>query len=178
MTLYAFISNIWTAFSSSPTPPKKRGRRPEPFSPNTIAPINHWYHGNRSRQGPRRLDDTPNSAHYPKFRIAKSVVTKRRKRCEACGALVKEEEPKPQDGNDGGKAVRNVAPVKTVRSVKRKTPAWKAAELDEMERGQRGLKTRLKLDREEEMALKEQAERMMEEGIVMRRTLRGRIVEY
>jgi hypothetical protein len=178
MTLYAFVSNIWTAFSSSPPFPKKRGRRPEPFSPNTLAPINHWYHGKRNRHGPRRLDDTPNSAHYPKFRIAKSVVTKRRKRCEACGTLVKEEEPKPQDGNGGGKAVRNAAPVKTVRSVKRKTPAWKAAELDEMERGQRGLKTRLELDMEEEMALKEQAERMMEEGVAMRRTLRGRVVEY
>jgi hypothetical protein len=158
MTLYAFISNIWTAFSPSP-PPKKRDRRPAPFSPNTIEPVNYWYRGDRSRHGPRRLDDTPNSAHYPKFRIAKSVMTKRRKRCEACGALVKEDEL--EKGGSGGKAT---APVKTVRSVRKKTPARKSPawkDLAEMER-----------------EYKKQGERMMEEGVAMRRTLRGRVVEY
>jgi hypothetical protein len=159
MTLYAFISNIWTAFSPSAPPPKKRGRRPEPFSPNTIAPINHWYHGKRNRHGPRRLDDTPNSAHYPKFRIAKSVVTKRRKRCEACGALVKDEQPQLEGGI--GKAT---APVKTVRNVKRKTPARKAPAWKDL----------AEMDRE----YKKQGERVMEEGMAMRRALRGRVVEY
>jgi hypothetical protein len=153
MTLYAFISNIWSAFSPSP-PPKKRGRRPAPFSPNTIEPINHWYRGDRSRHGPRRLDDTPNSAHYLKFRIAKSVLAKRMKRCEACGAVVKDEQPQLEGGI--GKAT---APVKAARNVKKKTPARK--DLAEMER-----------------EYKKQGERMMEEGIAMRRTLRGRVVEY
>jgi hypothetical protein len=158
MTLYAFISNIWTAFSPSP-PPKKRGRRPAPFSPNTIEPVNYWYRGDRSRHGPRRLDDTPNSAHYPKFRIAKSVVTKRRKRCEACGALVKDEQPQLEGGI--GKAT---APVKTVRNVKRKTPARKAPAWKDL----------AEMDRE----YKKQGERVMEEGMAMRRALRGRVVEY
>jgi hypothetical protein len=170
MTLYAFISNIWTAFSPSAPPPKKRGRRPEPFSPNTIAPINHWYHGKRNRHGPRRLDDTPNSAHYPKFRIAKSVVTKRRKRCEACGALVKEEELKPQGGDGSGKA-----PVRTVRRVKRKAPAWNAAEQEEVERElQRQFDDEVEMERD----LEEQGERAIEAGMATRRKLRGRVVEY
>jgi hypothetical protein len=175
MTLYAFISNIWTAFSPSAPPPKKRGRRPEPFSPNTIAPINHWYNGKRNRHGPRRLDDTPNSAHYPKFRIAKSVVTKRRKRCEACGALVKDGQPQLEGGNGGGKAVWDVAPVKTVRRVKRKTPAWKAAEQEEVERE---LQRQFDEEVEMERKLEEQGERMIEAGMATRRTLRGRVVEY
>ena len=148
MTLYAFISNIWTAFSPSP-PPKKRGRRPAPFSPNTIEPVNYWYRGDRSRHGPRRLDDTPNSAHYPKFRIAKSVPTKRRKRCEACGALVKEDEL--EKGGSGAKVT-----VKSVRNVRRKSPKWDAAELNEMEGG---------------------SKKQTGAGMA-RRTLRGRVVEY
>ena len=85
MGLYAFISNIWTGLAAPP-PPKKRGRRPRAFDPDCIEPINHWYPGNRPRQQPRRLVETPTSANYPKFRIAKSVVAKGRKRCEACGA--------------------------------------------------------------------------------------------
>jgi hypothetical protein len=90
MSLYAFISTIWTSMSSPPPPsPKKRGRRPRAFDPDCIEPINHWYHGDRPRQRPRRLVETPTSANWPKFRIAKSVVAKGRKRCEACGALVK-----------------------------------------------------------------------------------------
>ena len=86
-------------------------------------------------------------------------MTKRRKRCEACGALVKEDEL--EKGGSGGKAT---APVKTVRSVRKKTPARKSPawkDLAEMER-----------------EYKKQGERMMEEGVAMRRTLRGRVVEY
>jgi hypothetical protein len=150
MSLYAFISNIWTAFASSP-PPKKRGRRPQPFSPDTIEPINHWYPGDRNRHQSRRLDDTPNSAHYPKFRIAKSVVSRGRKRCPECGALVKEE---------GGNAAAPPRTVRTVRTARRKSTMSKAAERRKMER-----------------EMQKQIERELKTGIV-RRALKGRVVEY
>jgi hypothetical protein len=169
MSLYAFISTIWNSVSPPP-PPKKRVRRPRAFDPDCIEPINHWYHGDRPRQQPRRLVETPTSANWPKFRIAKSVVAKGRKRCEACGALVKE--GYSQDGGSGGSggsgggSSGNAAPVtvKTVKAVKtarrRKSALLKAAEKREME-----------------LELERQVEGEMEMGSA-RRTLRGRVVEY
>jgi len=133
MSLFAFISNIWTALS--PPPPTRRGRRPRAFLPeDTIEPINHWFPGNRNRKEPRRLVETPNADHFPLYRVAKSVVSKRRKRCPKCGSLVKEEEL----------LGLNLPPVKTSRR--------KSALLKAVERRAQGLK--------------------------MKRTLRGRIVEY
>jgi hypothetical protein len=170
MSLYAFISTIWTSMSSPPPPsPKKRGRRPRAFDPDCIEPINHWYHGDRPRQQPRRLVETPTSANWPKFRIAKSVVAKGRKRCEACGALVKEEGSLEKSGSGGsGGSGENAAPVsvksvKTVKTVRRRKSALlKAAEKREME-----------------LELERQVEGEMEtETVRARKTLRGRVVEY
>lgn len=147
--------------SSPPSPPpKKRGRRPRAFDPDCIEPINHWYHGDRPRHQPRRLVETPTSANWPKFRTAKSVVAKGRKRCEACGALVKE--GRSQDGGSGGNG-GDAAPVtvKSVKSVRRR----KAVLLEAAEK------------REMEMELERQVEGEMEMGNA-RRTLRGRVVEY
>ena len=181
MGLYAFISNIWTGLAPPP-PPKKRGRRPRAFDPDCIEPINHWYPGNRPRQQPRRLVETPTSANYPKFRIAKSVVAKRRKRCEACGALLKEEQS--QDGGNGGSGGSggsgrsssggsggSAAPVTTVKSVRRRKSALLKA-LDKME-------AERQIEREKAQELDEQIERELEkENVRAKRTLRGRIVEY
>jgi len=114
MSLFAFVSNIWTAFSPRPPPPRKRDRRPRAFDPEIIEPINHWYPGGRNRKEPRRLVETPTANHYPEYRVAKSVVNKGRKRCAECGALIKE---LPQ-----GVQV-NPAPVRT---VKRKSAMAKA----------------------------------------------------
>jgi hypothetical protein len=181
MGLYAFISNIWTGLAPPP-PPKKRGRRPRAFDPDCIEPINHWYPGNRPRQQPRRLVETPTSANYPKFRIAKSVVAKGRKRCEACGALLKEEQS--QDGGNGGSGGSggsgrsssggsggSAAPVTTVKSVRRRKSALLKA-LDKME-------AERQIEREKAQELDEQIERELEkENVRAKRTLRGRIVEY
>jgi hypothetical protein len=71
--------------------------------------------------------------------------------------------------------VWDVAPVKTVRRVKRKTPAWKAAEQEEVERE---LQRQFDEEVEMERKLEEQGERMIEAGMATRRTLRGRVVEY
>jgi hypothetical protein len=175
MGLYAFISNIWTGLAPSPLP-KKRGRRPRAFDPDCIEPINHWYPGDRPRQQPRRLVETPTSANHPKFRIAKSVVAKGRKRCEACGALLKEEQS--QDGGNGGSGGSgsggsggSAAPVTTVKSVRRRKSALLKA-LDEME-------AERQIEREKAQELDRQIERELEkETVRAKRTLRGRVVEY
>jgi hypothetical protein len=84
--LLAFISNIWAGFSAVP----KRRRRVVYIDPESIEPINHWFPGNRNKKQPRRLVETPTAGHWPEYRVAKKAVAKGRKRCEACGALVKE----------------------------------------------------------------------------------------
>ena len=88
MGLYKFISNIWAGFS--PPAPKRR-RTPIPIDEDTIEPINHWYPGNRTQKKPRRLVETPTAGHWPEYRVAKKAVGKGRKRCNACGALLKKE---------------------------------------------------------------------------------------
>lgn len=88
MGLYAFIANIWAGFS--PRPPRRRGNTGG-TDPDTIHAINHWFPGNRTQKPPRRLVETPTAGHWPEYRIAKKVVGKGRKRCEQCGALLKQE---------------------------------------------------------------------------------------
>jgi len=136
MSLYAFILRIWASATTPtpippPTPKKLNRRRPKAFVPgDIIEPINHWYPGDRSRHSPRKLVNTPDSAHWPKFRIAKTGVAKGRRRCEACGALVREV------GGDAksAKAVESGRSGKTVKTVRRKAAAVKAAERREVER--------------------------------------------
>jgi hypothetical protein len=91
MALAAFISNIWSSFSTSPIASRRR-RRVVSIDPDSIEPINHWFPGNRNKKQPRRLVETPTAGHWPEYRVAKKVVGKGRKRCGECGALVKEED--------------------------------------------------------------------------------------
>ena len=91
MALAAFISTLWSSFSSAPAYPKRRShRRVVSLDPNSIEPINHWFPGNRNKKQPRRLVETPTAGHWPEYRVAKKVVGKERKRCKECGALVKD----------------------------------------------------------------------------------------
>ena len=86
--LLAFISNIWTGFSATPSRRHRRGV--VHIDPDSIEPINHWFPGDRNKKQPRRLVETPTAGHWPEYRVAKKAVAKGRKRCEECGALVKE----------------------------------------------------------------------------------------
>ena len=93
MALAAFISTLWSSFSSAPANPKRRShRRVVSIDPDSIEPINHWFPGNRNKKQPRRLVETPTAGHWPEYRVAKKVVGKDRKRCRECGALLKEGE--------------------------------------------------------------------------------------
>jgi hypothetical protein len=111
MALAAFISNIWSSFSTSPVASRRR-RRIVTIDPDSIEPINHWFPGNRNKKQPRRLVETPTAGHWPEYRVAKKVVGKGRKRCGECGALVKEGS---EEGAAGGKGV-----VKRKKSVAKK----------------------------------------------------------
>ena len=93
MALAAFISTLWSSFSSAPANPKRRShRRVVSIDPDSIEPINHWFPGNRNKKQPRRLVETPTAGHWPEYRVAKKVVGKERKRCGECGALLKDGE--------------------------------------------------------------------------------------
>jgi hypothetical protein len=105
--LLAFISNIWTGFSATPS---RRRRRTVYIDPDSIEPINHWFPGNRNKKQPRRLVETPTAGHWPEYRVAKKAVAKGRKRCGECGALVKEASAiKGRVAKTGGQSMKKSA---------------------------------------------------------------------